>query len=86
MNGTNSWNFEWNTNIVENGEYTIKVRSYDGTKYSEEVSITVTVDNNEEDGDDGGGGFLPGFGAVAMVGGIGITMILYTRNGKKEMY
>ncbi len=50
LKNTNNWSFEWDTNNEKNGEYTIKVRSYDGTEYSEEVAIIITVDNEEEDG------------------------------------
>jgi len=46
--GTDSWFFEWNAEEVENSKYTIKVRSYDGQNYSEEVSITVIVDSKDD--------------------------------------
>ncbi|MCK4614320.1 MAG: SBBP repeat-containing protein, partial [Thermoplasmata archaeon] len=52
VTGTISWSFEWDTKEVENGEHTIRVRSYDGEDYSEEVSITVLVDNEDDGSDD----------------------------------
>ncbi len=82
VSGVTSWSFEWNTEDIKNGEYTIKLRSYDGKNYSEEKSITVTVEN-EDDGN-GDGGFLPGFGAVAVVGAVGIILTLTFKKRKKE--
>ncbi|HEC82824.1 MAG TPA: hypothetical protein ENI53_02950, partial [Thermoplasmatales archaeon] len=43
--GTNSWNYSWNTNSVENGIHKIYARAYDGIQYSKIVSINVTVTN-----------------------------------------
>ncbi len=83
LDGTTSWEFIWNTEDVDNGEYTIKVRSHDGTNYSEEVTITVTVDNTVGDDDDGGS-FIPGFGVVAVVGAVGVAFILTLEKRKKE--
>lgn len=45
VTGTTSWNYEWDTTTVSNGEHTINARSYDGKDHSEEASITVTVNN-----------------------------------------
>ena len=50
MNGTYEWNHEWNTSAVENGEHTLRFRAYDGEHYSDEVTITVIV-NNKDDSD-----------------------------------
>jgi hypothetical protein len=46
VTGTNSWNYEWNSNSVSNGVHRIYARSFDGTLYSEEYLINVTVDND----------------------------------------
>ncbi len=43
--GTTSWSYDWDTTTVSNGQYTIHAKSYDGQNYSNETSITVTVDN-----------------------------------------
>ena len=51
--GYGSWTYEWNTEDFENGKYTIRVRSYDGLNTSEEINITVTVEN-QDDKDRGG--------------------------------
>jgi len=58
VTGIDSWNYEWNSKSVDNGEYEIRVRAFDGEDYSNVVIWKVTVNNNE---DNGGGGFLPGF-------------------------
>jgi len=41
--GTTSWVFEWDTNEVQNGEYTIMARSFDGQDHSREETIVVSV-------------------------------------------
>ena len=51
VTGTNVWFIQWDTTRVDDGVHTISVRSYDGEDYSDEVSITVTV-NNEKDKED----------------------------------
>ncbi|MCK4613431.1 MAG: right-handed parallel beta-helix repeat-containing protein, partial [Thermoplasmata archaeon] len=82
VTGTESWSIEWDTKDIENGEYTIKVRSYDGKNYSDVKSITVKVENKDDD--DGGGGFIPGFGAGLLVGAIGLTTILFLKRKKSR--
>ncbi len=44
-NGTTTWSYEWVTAIVADGNHTIYARSYDESNYSDEVSVTVVVDN-----------------------------------------
>jgi fibronectin type 3 domain-containing protein len=51
VTGTTSWSYEWDTTAVDNGDHTIFIRSYDGTDYSTESSLTLTVDNPSDDGD-----------------------------------
>jgi hypothetical protein len=46
--GTQIWAFAWNTSQFSDGLHTIYARSYDGENYSNEVSSTVTVDNEVE--------------------------------------
>jgi len=43
--GNTSWIYDWDTTAVPNGQHTIHARSFDGTNYSAEVSIAVTVNN-----------------------------------------
>jgi parallel beta-helix repeat protein len=45
--GTTSWTFEWDSTKNSNGEIDIRVRSFDGESYSEEVIRTLTVNNIE---------------------------------------
>jgi len=43
--GTTSWTYSWDSTGVSDSSHTIYARSYDGTNYSTEDSVTVTVDN-----------------------------------------
>lgn len=81
VTGITNWNYTWDTTKEENGEYTIQVRAFDGKNYSEEKEITVKVENKE---DGGAGGFIPGFGAVAVVGAIGVVLTLTFKKRRKE--
>jgi len=65
VTGIDSWNYEWDSTTVKNGDYEIKVTAFDGEDYSEEVVWNVKVDNKDDD-DDG-----PGFGIA------GILLILF---------
>lgn len=60
--GINQWNFNFDTKIIDDGEYTILVRAYDGTAYSSIVTVKVIVDNG---GDVGGDGHEEGEGIPA---------------------
>ncbi|MEE9116190.1 MAG: hypothetical protein V3U09_04765, partial [Thermoplasmata archaeon] len=42
---------EWDTTSVVDGNHTIHARSFDGTDYSDVVSVTVVVDNAPPHGD-----------------------------------
>ncbi len=43
--GTMSWSYIWDTTSVSNGNYRIHARSFDGTFYSMEQLVNITVDN-----------------------------------------
>ncbi|UCF49636.1 MAG: caspase family protein [Thermoplasmatales archaeon] len=45
--GNNLWSYEWKVFEIEDGFYTVKVRSWDGTDYSEIKEIYIEVDNPE---------------------------------------
>ena len=49
VEGTTHWSYDWETENVSNGEYTIYARSYDGEDYSDEVNVTVEVHNPTEE-------------------------------------
>ncbi len=66
VTGIDSWNYEWNSTTVEDGDYEIKVRTVDGTHHSTEVIWKLRVENKKDDGDDEAG-FLPGFGIAGFV-------------------
>jgi len=73
--GTGTWSFEWDTSRVKNGEYIIKVRCYDGSDYSDEITIAITVENKE---DNGNGGIIPGFGLLISIGALIISAAYFT--------
>ena len=72
---TASWTYLWNTKDLENGDYVVLVRSFDGTDYSPEVSLTVTVDN-KEDKDDDDGTEIAGIDALIFVAILIVVMAL----------
>jgi hypothetical protein len=43
--GTINWRFNINTKALKNGPHTIRAKSYDGLKYSDEAVVPFTVDN-----------------------------------------
>jgi hypothetical protein len=43
--GTSSWSYIWDTNVLEDGDYEISVRAFDGELHSQVESVTVSVDN-----------------------------------------
>jgi len=43
--GTHSWSYDWNTNALPNGEYTIDAQSFDGLHWSSLDTHTVIVNN-----------------------------------------
>jgi len=49
VNGTTSWSYAWDSTSVDNGNYTIQARAYDGQEYSLIDSIAVNVKNVEGD-------------------------------------
>ncbi|MCD6171770.1 MAG: hypothetical protein J7J36_05100, partial [Thermoplasmata archaeon] len=44
--GTTSWSYSIDTTTLSNGKHVIKARSYDGSLYSNVVSININVFNN----------------------------------------
>ncbi|MCK4443468.1 MAG: hypothetical protein KAW09_02925, partial [Thermoplasmata archaeon] len=45
--GTTDWSYYLNTRLLSDGNHAIAARSFDGLDHSDEVSVTVKVDNNE---------------------------------------
>ncbi|OYT61119.1 hypothetical protein B6U81_03780 [Thermoplasmatales archaeon ex4484_30] len=60
VSGTTSWNYSWDSTSVENVDYAIQARAYDGQEYSSIDSIIVKVNNKKE------GGGIPGFELIAL--------------------
>jgi len=69
VDGTTSWNYTWDSTTVDNGDYVIQVRTYDGQEYSSIDSIMVKVNNEKS-----GGGGIPGFEMVALIVALGAAM------------
>ncbi|MEA2054595.1 MAG: Ig-like domain-containing protein [Candidatus Thermoplasmatota archaeon] len=74
-NGITSWNHSWDTTTVDNGDYILQTRSYDGEDYSSIDSVMVKV-NNEE-----GEGGIPGFELIVFLAAL--AAVLWLR--KKEL-
>jgi len=69
--GTTSWDFQLDTTTLANRDYTINVLAFDGTDYSEDTILNLTVNNEEEgNGDDGGDDDGPGFELIGAILGI----------------
>lgn len=81
--GTTEWSYTWDSNDLVNGEHIIRIRSSDGTNYSKIDTISVKVENKDDE-DSEGSGFIPGFGAAAVVGAIGFVLTLTFKKRKKE--
>ncbi len=43
--GATSWSYDWDTSVVPNGIHTAYARSFDGTTYSFEMYVYVTIEN-----------------------------------------
>jgi hypothetical protein len=48
LDGTNPWSYEWNTTGLSDGTHTIFARSFDGTSYSLESRVKVTVGESSQ--------------------------------------
>ncbi len=47
VDGNVKWSYEWKTYEIEEGSYTVRVRSWDGIDYSEIEEITIRINNPE---------------------------------------
>ena len=77
VTGRNWWSYSWDTTGWADGQYTISARSYDGTDFSSEVSVTVTVDNagaGPTDGDVQDQGWFWGLVLLLI---IGLALVAY---------
>ena len=72
VNGTTSWSYTWDSTSVDNGNYTIQARAYDGQEYSNIYSITVKV-NNEK------GGGTPGFEFIVLLAAMAVVVLARKR-------
>ena len=75
--GTEEWAYTIDTEALGNGHHFFKVRAFDGTDHSENVTVVLAVDRKGEGGD--GGGLLPGFGLECLLGAIALVVLLKRR-------
>ena len=47
--GKADWSYELDTTKIVDGEHTISIRAFDGEGYSEEIDITITIDQKGEE-------------------------------------
>lgn len=77
VTGTTDWEYEVDTTTLTEGNHTLEVRSYDGEKYSDPVSITFEVDQSVAPKDDKKDD-EPGFGAAIVLVAL-LAAVLYSR-------
>jgi hypothetical protein len=86
VTGTTSWTYNWDTNTVSNGDHVIYAKSYDGTSYSHEQSVTINVQNKEDSinifGDWGSSGVIA-LAIVAILAIIGVVALVIISKRKK---
>ena len=82
VNGITSWNYVWDITEIFAGNYTIRIRAYDGEDYSDEIVWKLKVmkepgavseESSNEDG------FIPGFEFIAVIAILGVSAMLVNR-------
>ena len=81
VDGTASWSYSWDTKTVADGTHVIAARSFDGSRYSGEAHLTVTVANAPPQGQDST--WMAAL-AVIVLAGLGAFIILRKRRGKEK--
>ena len=89
------WSFTMDTADLEDGEYTMEFRAFDGVQYSDIATVTFTVDNaggggpGEEEGDDDSI-LMKEIGPLPLIGYVGLLVVVLVlvlaigkRGGKK---
>jgi len=79
--GTTSWSFTLNTNQLEDGEYILEFRAYDGKQYSEIANLTIIVNNKQESTDNSDDEDFYSFlfeylGPLPLIGYVGIVLMV----------
>lgn len=77
-NGSSFWSFELDTRTLSRGRHTVQIRCFDGTDYSEEISVTVSVSNISPLD------YLPCAIAVGLVIGVPMTVLIYFLRARKK--
>jgi len=73
---TTDWSFSLDTTQLEDGEYSIELRSFDGIQYSEIDALTFTIDNieDEDSGDSDEFFLMRQIGPLPLIGYLGILI------------
>ncbi|MFA5771743.1 MAG: right-handed parallel beta-helix repeat-containing protein [Thermoplasmata archaeon] len=85
--GKTSWNHSLDTTTLSNGNHTITVRAYDGSLYSQEEFITISVENKptaSEPEKETSKGFLSGFETAAMFAALGVCALIVNGDRKRR--
>jgi len=88
VSGALNWSYYWNTNTTKypNGQHNITVRANDGTQSSDELTITVTVNNTNPPApvkppvkEQDNMMLYIGIGVVAVIAAVGVAVALMMR-------
>jgi len=74
--GTVFWSYQWDSTQEDNGECTVRVRSFDGRNHSEEAAWWGMVANPVEEKDGDGGNLLLIWVFLLLVGAVGGGVII----------
>ena len=81
VNGLTSWNYIWDIIEIFAGNYTIRVRAYDGEDYSDVIVWELRVSKgpgSTSEEDEKSSSFLPGPDMLTVIVSIGIVLVLVT--------
>jgi len=72
--GTVSWSLIIDIKELDLGEHTIRIRSYDGQNYSQELTLRVLLVEPEEDDDES---FLPILGLAGIAAAVALSIVIF---------
>ncbi|MFA5771291.1 MAG: NosD domain-containing protein [Thermoplasmata archaeon] len=85
--GKTSWNHSLDTATLSDGNHTVTVRAYDGALYSQEKSVTITVENKpaaSEPTKETSKGFAPGLESAALLAALGLCALIVNGGRKRR--
>lgn len=86
VNGTTSWLYSLDTAKLTDGKHTIKVRAYDGVRFSSEKSLEIDVKNAEDvtEPKKESKGFVPGFEILLLIMSMSTLLLGYKHVKRKQ--